>query len=95
MHQSQVESIKVARFFSLFFFFYLILFFFKGPFQRDRFTVTQLLRSGWIAADNSGRPDVATTSLAQRPSTEVLAADSHSQLPFVDIFRADSCAATG
>lgn len=44
------------------------IFFFKEPFQRDRLTVTQLLRSGRIPADNYGRPDVATTSLAPRPS---------------------------
>lgn len=69
--------------------------FFKEPLQRDRLTVTQLLRSGRIPADNYGRPDVATTSLAPLPSTVALTGDSHPQLLFVDIFRANLCAATG
>lgn len=69
--------------------FLFYFFFFKDPFQQDRLTVTQLLRSGRIPADNYGRPDVATTSLAQLPSTAVLTGDSHSQLLSVDIFTAD------
>lgn len=89
VRQSQVESIKAARHFFLF------IFFIKEPFQRDRLTVTQLLRSGRIPAGNYGRPDVATTSLAPLPSTAALTGDSHPQLLFVDIFRANLCAATG
>lgn len=90
VRQSQVESIKAALLFFFFFQFYFIcIFFFEDPFQQDRLTVTQRLRSGGIPADNYGRRDVATTSLAQLPSTAALAGDSHSQLLFVDIFRAD------
>lgn len=89
VRQSHVESIKAARHFFIFFIFL------KEPFQRDRLTAAQLLRSGRIPADNYGRPDVATTSLAPLPSTAALTGDSHPQLLFVDIFKANLCAATG